>query len=61
MIQGGDAGGSWVLGGWRVLLGRVESEVGREKCTSLGLGGSEDLQKAVVRVGPTEAGGGIKP
>lgn len=34
---------------------------GRDKCTSLGLGGSEDLQKAVVRVGPTEAGGGIKP
>lgn len=41
-----------------------ESEVGQGQmhaCTSLGLGGSDDLQKAVVRVGPTEAGGGIKP
>lgn len=64
MIQGGAAGGSWVLGGWRVLLGRVESEVGQGQmhaCTSLGLGGSDDLQGAVVRVGPTEAGGGMKP
>lgn len=46
--------GEFCLGVWSLRWGR-------DKCTSLGLGGSEDLQKAVVRVGPTEAGGGMKP